>query len=247
MSTVALSLSDLFSTPHAPALIFVFGAISVLPVLAWYLVQSRKLRILEKKLESEQSQQHRDDIFDIHKKIAELKRDAGYDEDELERVKAQLVATLRPGKTPEGPNPVATVETVQLPVTADSVATQLHSTGHSSAKLFLTGLFQFGFLGIWSLGWGIGFGLILVPAAGDIWAWATVQEGGGWTPIWRAMVLLFGALALVGLWIVPTVGAFLGSVAGLLKMLAALAPGVTSTVRKTRLKKVWEQHVIGQD
>lgn len=192
-----------------------------------------KLRFKAKKLSQKRPQQRRDEIYDAHKKARDLET-LGYTGSELERVKNQLLATIEHDQVSEGDD------------SSESIVRHELSNETSAGKLFLTGIIEFGFFGIWSIGWGLSFALFLIPSVGDMWSWAVDPNYGIWTFTWRVIALLFGAIALIGLWIVPTIVGLMRCFAGLLMMIAVLFPSITLRMQSTKLNKIWKKYVLGE-
>ena len=201
--------------------------------LGWLGLQYMQQRLKAEKLSLKRSQQRRDEIFDAHKKARDLET-LGYTGNELERVKNQLLATIEHDQVPEGDD------------SSESIVRHELSHETSAGKLFLSGIIEFGFFGIWSIGWGLSFALFLIPSVGDIWIWAVNSNYGIWTFTWRVIAMLFGAIALIGLWIVPTIIGFMRCFAGLLRMIAVLFPSITLRMQSTRLNKIWKKYVLGE-
>ena len=224
---------NLFSLPpemEGTALILVVGAL-IVPI-GWLFLQFRRLRIQEQELVRNRSQQKRDDILDAHKKVRELEA-LGYSDRELERAKNQLFSTLESEQVPVD----------DLSVESEPLIQSIHRS--NPTKLFLAGILQFGSFCIWSIGWGGGLAVMLIPSTSEIWAWSFSHEYGFWVTMWRTIALFFGAVALVGIWIIPTVGTFLISIAGILKMIAAIFPRVTLPIQNTRFTRLWQKYVLG--
>ena len=209
-----------FKFENAPQYVFVVLAIAA---IIWICLQIAKTRIKYKKLRHSYPQQARNAVSDAWSKISDLEK-KGLSKDEFELAKKQILETLG-AETSKMKSAVAQPET---PDVSSKQETRLH--------IFFNGVAAFGFFGIWSLGWGAGWGMSLLPLSDVLWSWAFNEHNNTITIVWKTVVLILGVLALVGFWIVPTIFAFLSAIRGLLDMITATLPNNYTPQLSDKLK-----------
>lgn len=212
-------LSNIIRVEDAPTYILV---LLVVAVAVWLGLQFWKVHIQWTRIARTYPQHKRDAIDDAWLKIEDLKK-RGLTETEFEDAKAQILATLENQKDEQE----KTLGQIKHP--------KVVATEENRLSIFIQGITHFGFFGIWSVGWGLGWGMFGVPIFSVLWHWAFGGENHVLTTAWKTAVLLIAGFAAVGFWILPTVLAFLAAIRGFLNMVTAVRPNKYTLVLVEKL------------
>lgn len=201
--------AEIFSS-NSP-LVISFGVVAII-YLIYLKSQKSRSKLAQSKID--RLQQERDAVIDAIEKIQKLKK-MDLNQEEVEKYEKQILDTI-PTKEPY----VEAKEVVKFTEISKDKKEQ------NRLSMFIRGLFYFGFLSIWCLGWGVGWGVFVIPFASDFWLWTVSPqiEISLITKVWRWLVLILSVIVAVGFWILPTLAALLGAFANFLKMILAIFP-----------------------
>ena len=207
-----LILGDLEKVPPIALILLGFFA------LVWLTLQFLKFR-------RESRSRTAREVANAWTEIAELKK-KGLSAEDFQQARDEIRATIGAGnRAPETSAEMAPGEGEAQEVPRNRIIE------------FLSALFQFGFLGSWSLGWGAGWGFWVFSAAGDAWYWAAGPENVV-TTLWRFGVLVLASLFLIGLWVIPTLFSLFIAIGGGCRMITAIGRCVWAERFITKLNNV---------
>src|ERR1044072_2668837 len=206
-------LFKLFQQIGAPSGTLILALIGV---IVWMGKQYLKLRAELDSLNTNRGQRRREAIQDAWTQINALKAQ-GLTPEEFEQAKSQILATVQLSlPSPKGKNE----EGAQRgPSTVDF--NKAFPEGTQRVSQFFGALVQFGFFGVWGLGWGFGMGMFFVPVVYYVAksVYSILANGELLKGLLYIILLLLVLLAGIGLVVVPAVVALWQAALGLLKFI----------------------------
>lgn len=201
-----------------------------LALLGAVLWLGRQVLILRRdigKLRDDVGRSSRDSIKETWELVLEMRAKEGLSADDKYLVESQLLSTIKHHMPRSSLEP----RTIRAPIASMNESTNSEVAEDSTKEksrltTFLNGLASFGFLGIWSLGWGIGTVSYFVPILLELFPWVTIAFSAGelLSGFGRATLFLLACLAIIGLGVLPAVAAALGAVVALAAMIGSLLP-----------------------